>query len=49
MNDMEPIAHFAEDGRTHGLEEHLRGDGEAGGAIRGGVRVRGVGEAGWVV
>ena len=25
MNDLEPIAHFAEDGRVHGLEEHLRG------------------------
>jgi len=25
MNDMEPIAHIAEDGRVHLLEEHLRG------------------------
>ena len=24
MKDMEPIAHFAEDGRVHLLEEHLR-------------------------
>jgi hypothetical protein len=28
MNDMEPIAHIAEAGRTHGLEEHLRGTAE---------------------
>ena len=28
MNDMEPIAHIAEDGRVHGLEEHLRGTAE---------------------
>jgi len=23
-----PVAHFAEDGRVHGLEEHLRGTAE---------------------
>jgi hypothetical protein len=28
MNDMEPIAHIAEDGRVHGLEERLRGTAE---------------------
>lgn len=27
MKKDEPIAHLAEDGRVHGLEEHLRGDG----------------------
>ncbi len=27
MKNKEPIAHVAEDGREHGLEEHLRGSG----------------------
>lgn len=26
MDDLKPIAHVAEDGRVHGLEEHWGGD-----------------------
>ena len=29
MDDLKPIAHVAEDGRVHGLEEHLRGTAES--------------------
>ena len=35
MKSNGPIAHVAEDGRVHGLEEHLRGTAELAWGLRG--------------